>query len=126
MAKVVLLGLPNKVTTPELEISKDTKELVFKITTDKASPAGRHRNVFCRITITENGEPVLHSRIGATELRIDRPLPMPVAKPKPKPKPTVAAKKPPVKVAPKRLTRLEKLRLEAKERRDAEKAGTSK
>jgi hypothetical protein len=125
-AKVVLLGLPNKVTTPELAITKDTKELVFKITTDKASPAGRHRNVFCRITITENGEPVMHSRIGATELRIDKPLPMPVAKPKAKPKPKVVAKKAPVKVAPKRLTRLEKLRLEAKERREAEKAGSSK
>ena len=128
-ARVQLLGLPNKVTAPILEITKDTKELTFPVTTDKASPAGRHKNVFCRVYVPQNGQEVLHSRVGLVELRIDKPLPMPVAKPTPKPtpkKPTVAAKKPAAKPAVKRLTRLEQLRLEAKKRREAEQAAGAK
>lgn len=118
-AKVKLLGLPNKVAAPEMEFNKDTKELVFKITTDPASPAGRHKNVFAQVVITQNSEPVVHANVGATELRIDKPLPPPKVAPKPQPKPAVVAKKPePPKPAapPRRLTRLEQLRLEAKKR----------
>ncbi|MDB4614239.1 PPC domain-containing protein [bacterium] len=117
-AKVELLGLPNKVTTTVLEANKDTKELVFKVKTDKKSPAGAHKNVFCRVTVTKNAEPIIHARTGKTELRIDKPLPPKKnAPPKPAAK-KVAAKKPaPAKAAPeKRLSRLEKLRLEAKKR----------
>ncbi len=121
-AKVRLVGLPHKVVAPELELTKDMKELTFKVTTDKSSPAGRHRNVFCQVVITQNGEPIVHSRVGASELRIDKPLPSPT-KPAAKGKPkavakTASTKKPVVK----RLTRLEKLRLEAKKRTKAEKA----
>jgi hypothetical protein len=117
-ASVQLLGLPAKVTTANLPLTKETKELSFKVKTDPTSPAGNHKNVFCRVTITENGEPVLHSRVGGTELRIDKPLPPPPnAKPMPKPAAKPAAKPAPAKPAPKkRLTRLEKLRLEAKKR----------
>src|SRR5262249_35921465 len=39
-AKVTLLGLPPKVTAPVLEITKDTKELAFKVAIDKTSPPG--------------------------------------------------------------------------------------
>ena len=39
-AKATLVGLPTKVTTTELEFTKETKELVFPITTEKDSPAG--------------------------------------------------------------------------------------
>ncbi|GAB4157097.1 MAG: PPC domain-containing protein [Planctomycetaceae bacterium] len=120
-AKVRLLGLPNKVTAPELTLTKDVKELVFPITTDKTSPAGRHRNVFCQVVIPFSGEQVVHRRVGGTELRIDKPLPKPTKpKPKPKAKPKTVVKKAPVKKPPmKRLTRLEKLRLEAKKRAEA-------
>jgi len=121
-AKVRLVGLPNKVTTPEVEVTKDTKEIVFKVTVDKASPAGQHRNIFCQVVVTENGEPILHN-VGGTELRIDVPLPPKVAvAPKP---PTPMAKPAPAPVAKppeKRLTRLEKLRLEQEEREKAAKA----
>jgi len=115
-ATVRLLGLPNKVTAPEMTFTKDVKELVFQIKTDVKSPAGRHRNVFCQVVILENGEQVVHRRVGGTELRIDKPLPAPT-KPKPKPKSkTVVKKAPPKKPMKRRLTRLEKLRLEAKKR----------
>lgn len=113
-AKVELLGLPHKVTTEPLEITKDTKELVFKIKTATDSPAGNHKNIFCRIVVTENAEPITHARVGGTELRVDKPLPKPVAQPPKKETPTVAKKEPPKPPVEKRLTRLEKLRLEAK------------
>ena len=39
-AKVTIFGLPAKVTTPEMELTKDTKELAFPIIADKpARPA---------------------------------------------------------------------------------------
>ena len=118
-ATVELLGLPNRVTAEPLKFTKDGKDLVFKIKTDKVSPAGTHKSVFCRVTITSNGEPITHARVGATALRIDKPLPPKVAAPKPKPTPAKAVAKKPVPAKPpvvKRLTRLEKLRLEAKTR----------
>ena len=114
-AKVELLGLPNRVTTEVHELAPGIEELVFKIKTDVKSPAGTHKNIFCRVTVQDQGEPIVHSRVGGTELRIDKPLPPKVDAPKPKPA-VVAQKKPePPKKAPeKRLSRLEKLRLEAK------------
>lgn len=110
-----VFGLPNKVATTEMKFTKETPELVFPVTTDKASPAGRHKSVFCQITITMNGESIVHN-VGGTELRIDVPLP-PKVEPKPMPKPAAVAQtpKPMPKPMPKperRLTRLEQLRLD--------------
>jgi len=124
-AKVKLVGLPPKVTAPDLEITKDTKELAFKLTLDKASPPGQHNNLFCQVSIVQNGETVLHN-VGGTQLRIDVPLPPKANAPAPAAqapaaKPAEAAKPP-----EKRLTRLEKLRLEQEEREKAEKAGAPK
>ncbi len=121
-AKVQLLGLPNKVAAADMEFNKDTKELVFKITTDASSPPGRHKNVFAQVVIPQAGEQIVHARVGTTELRIDKPLPPPKDAPKPEAKPQpVAKKEEPKKERP--LTRLEQLRLEAKKR--AEAAGTN-
>ena len=116
-AKVQVLGFPPKVTTPEMELKKDMKELVFKVSTDKGSPAGTHKNIFCQATIIEQGEPIVHY-IGSTELRIDQPLPAPT---KPAAAPAAVAKKASAKpaAAPKRLSRLEQLRQEAKEKAQA-------
>jgi len=114
-AKVELFGLPNKCTTEPLEITKDTKDLVFKIKTDAKSPAGKHKNLFCRVIVTEHDEPIVHN-IGNGELRIDVPLPPR----KDAPKAPVAKK--PAAAAPKRLSRLEQLRLEQAEREKAKTA----
>ncbi|HWG42333.1 MAG TPA: PPC domain-containing protein [Gemmataceae bacterium] len=121
VAKVHVAGLPSKVTTPDVEITKDTKEIAFKVTVDKTSPPGQHRNIFCQVVVTENGEPILHNA-GRTELRIDVPLPPKVAV---APKPVKPTTKPvqPAKPVEKRLTRLEKLRLEQEEREKAAKTG---
>lgn len=111
---IKLLGLPAKVTAPDLKITKDTKEVVFPVKIDAGSPAGQHKTMFCQLTIKEKGEPVLHNLSYGGTLRIDPPPPAP-ANPTPAP---VAQAKPaePAKPPEKRLTRLEQLRLEAAER----------
>jgi hypothetical protein len=119
-ATVRLLGLPHKVTTAEVEITRETRDITFPITTDPESPPGNHKNLFCQVTILENEEPMVHST-GRAELRIDKPLPPPKNAPPPKPEPV--AKKPEPEEAPppkeKRLSRLEKLRLEHARRVEA-------
>ena len=111
-AQVTLIGLPNKVTTDVKTITKDATDLIFHIKTDKVSPAGNHASLFCQVVITRNGEPIVHN-IGTGALRIDVPLP-------PKPQAAAApvaqaAPKPAAPAAAKPLSRLEKLRLEAKQ-----------
>lgn len=115
-ANVQLVALPNKVVSAPMQFTKDTKELVFKVTTEKESPAGKH-GIFGVVTITANGEPVIHN-VGGAELRIDVPLPPKPNTPAPMPAAAVAAAAPapmPVAAAPaKRLSRLEQLREDAK------------
>ena len=120
-AKIDLIGLPNKAVTTTLEATKDTKDIVFKITTDLTTPAGNHANLFCRVLVIENGEPVVHN-IGTGKLRID--VPLPPKKDAPPPPPPVAAAAPvaAAPAEPKRLSRLEQLRLEQQEREKAKKA----
>jgi hypothetical protein len=125
-AQVTLIGLPNKVTTDVKKITKDTKEIIFRVKTDKVSPAGNHQNLFCQVVVSQEGEPIVHN-LGSGQIRIDVPLP---PKPKPAaPAPVAAAPTPapkPAEPAPapeKRLTRLEKLRLEAQERAKAAASG---
>lgn len=112
--KIELLGLPTKVTAQVMEFNPQTKELLFKVDVDKTSPVGVHRNIVCAAVVKQNGEEIAHT-LGRTEIRIDQPA-----------VPKVAANTPatpnqPAKVAApntpeKRLTRLEKLRLEQEER----------
>ena len=119
-AKARVLGLPTKVTTTEVELTKDTKEVSFPITADKASPAGKHGGIFCQIVIERNGEAIT-ANAGATELRIDVPLPPKAAAATPQP--SKPATPPPANPAQpvKRLTRLEQLRQEQEEREKAAK-----
>ncbi len=114
-ASVKLVGLPNQAETEAKSITKDTEEIVFHIKTTKDTPEGNHKNLFCEVVITENGEPITHN-LGSGALRVDKPIP-----PKPNaPKPAVAAAPKEKKEAPaKPLSRLEQLRLEAAERAKA-------
>lgn len=109
-AKCELVGIPAGTTTTPIEFNKETKELVFKVTCTKDARPGRYPSLLCVSTFLFQGEPVVHT-LGTGELRIDAPLPMVAAAPPPMPAP-VAAAPVPMPVAPKRLTRLEQLRLE--------------
>ncbi|MFN0199544.1 MAG: PPC domain-containing protein [Planctomycetaceae bacterium] len=125
-AKAQVIGLPHMVTAPEIEFTKDTTELVFKLATNaEQSPPGTHKNIFCQVVVTENGEPIVHA-VGGTEVRIDKPLPAPVAPAAtPEPMPVAQAAETPKPPEEKRLTRLEKLRLEAQARAKAAQDGTA-
>lgn len=120
-AKVRLLGLPQQLGIPELELTKDMQELVFKIPTDDKSPIGKHANLFCEVVVIQKDEPVTHS-LGKTELQIDKPLPKAVAVAPAEKKPE-GAKPAEQKPAEKKLSRLERLRLEAEARAKAEASG---
>jgi hypothetical protein len=123
-ATVQLVGLPNQVSAPPVEITKETKEFAFKVAAGLESPPGQHKTLFCQLVITQQGEPIMHN-LGGSELRID----VPIAQKAAAPVQTAGAKPaaPPPQVAPaKRLSRLEKLRLEQEEREKAAKAGAEK
>ena len=123
-AKAELQGIPPRVTVTPMEFNKETQELSFTLTTEAESPVGKH-GLICQVTIMQNGEPIVN-RAGNVELQIDEPLPPeenePAAEPMPEPEPqpeqpqTEEAKPKP---KPKPLTRLEKLRLATKKRKEA-------
>jgi hypothetical protein len=121
-ASVQLLGLPNEVTTEPREFTKDTTELVFPVNTTANSPVGKHNTLLCQAVITANGEPITHT-LGNGELRIDEPLPpKPMETAAAEPKPEAAPTPPPEK----RLSQLEKLRLEREQAKAARSSGEAK
>ena len=87
-------GLPAKVTTQVVELTKDSKEIVFPIVADKTSPAGKHGGIFAQIVIDKGGE-LITMNAGGTELRIDVPLPPKVAVATPTPTPMTPTPPPP-------------------------------
>jgi len=121
-AQVKLLGLPNKATTEDLELTKDTTELVFKVKTQPDSPAGTHKSLLCQVVVMENGEPITHN-LGTGQLRIDPPPPP--KKDAPAAAPAPVAQKPADQPPMKRLSRLEQLRLEQEEREKAKAAAAN-
>jgi len=122
-----LLGLPNGATTADAAFTKDDKQVVFDVATTPATPVGQHKSLFCAVTITKDGEPILHSLGAGGCLRIDPPKPAAteVASAKPAPQPAAAKPQPPTPAPEKPLTRLEKLRLEHLEARKKAKEGVA-
>jgi hypothetical protein len=88
-AKVELVGLPGNTTTPEKEITADDKRVEFAVTTGKSTPATQHKGLFIRVTMMQNGEPIIHNLGRGGLLRVDAPLVAKVdAKKKPESKTT--------------------------------------
>lgn len=110
-AKARLIGLPRGVTAPEIPLKAGMKELVFPVKTQGNCRPGRYRNIYGQVICPTKTGGVLH-RTGRAELRIDKPLVRKKPKPKPKAKPKVKKKPAPKK----RLSRLEQLRKERRER----------
>ncbi|MEW4566395.1 PPC domain-containing protein [Tautonia sp. JC769] len=113
-ATVTLVGLPNAATVEPTTITKDTSEIIFPIQTAAETPEGTHKNLFCQVVITQDGEPIQHN-LGSTELRVDKPLPKEEPKAEaaaPTPAPAPAETKKP-------LSRLEQLRLDEQQRTES-------
>ena len=109
-ALVELLGLPAGATSEPAKINKTSTVAAFRIKTAADARPGKYPSLICRVTITQAGEPIVHT-LGAGELRIDEPLPPKSGAP-PAPPPQQVAKAPVQAAAPKPLSRLEQLRLE--------------
>lgn len=129
-AKAVLVGLPAEAESPEIEITKDSTEAIFKVKTTAKTPAGRHKAVYVNLVLTQNGEPVAHT-FGPGEIRVDAPLPPKPAKaatptPAAKPAPATVVAKPAAPPAAKPLSRLEMLRQQKKEDAAAPASGNNK
>ncbi len=114
-ASALLLGVPDTIPIEGAKITKDTKEVSFKVKTDAKSPIGKQANLFVRVDVPVKGTnaTTIHRIALGSILRIDAPrkivTPPPAA-------PVVALNKPkeePKPVAPKVLSRLEQLRQEA-------------
>lgn len=117
-ASALLLGVPDTIPIEGAKITKDTKEVSFKVKTDAKSPIGKQANLFVRVDVPVKGSnaTTIHRIALGSILRIDAPrkivTPPPAApvvavnKPKEEPKPVAP-------VAPKVLSRLEQLRQEA-------------
>ena len=48
-AKMTLIGLPNRVTTSPVMITKNTTEAVFHLKTDAKTPPGETKSLFCQV-----------------------------------------------------------------------------
>ena len=49
---------------PEKQITKDDTEVVFNVKVDSTCPTGSHKNLFCTVSIQQDGEAIPHS-VGA-------------------------------------------------------------
>lgn len=71
-AKVELVSLPNGVTAEEREITKDDKEVRFKLKAEPNAQVGQHKQVICRFTLEKDGEPMQASIASGGILRVDK------------------------------------------------------
>ena len=72
-ATIRLIGLPEKVSVPEKQITKDDTEVVFNVKVDPTCPTGSHKNLFCAVSIQKEGEAILHSLGAGGIMRIVPP-----------------------------------------------------
>ena len=116
-AEVRLSGLPAHTSTEPRKITKETEELIFPIVSTKDARARTSKTLFTAIRIPWNGHLLTQTAASGGQLRIDNPpKPRKNAPPKPKAKPVATNKEAPKPKPKKPLSRLEKLRLIAKER----------
>jgi hypothetical protein len=72
-ATIRLLGLPDKVTAAEKEITKDDQEVVFDVAVDAKCPTGSHKNLFCAVDVKQGGQVIPHTIAAGGILRIVPP-----------------------------------------------------
>jgi hypothetical protein len=72
-ATIRLCGLPEKISCPEREITKDDQEVAFDVTADPACSQGSFKNLFCNIDVKDQGEVVPHNIAQGGILRVVPP-----------------------------------------------------
>jgi hypothetical protein len=108
-ATAELLGLPHGAKTQPVPFPHGQAEVHFPIEIAGDATVGKHTALFCRVTIPENGQTILHQVGQGGTLRIDKPA----ANAPPPAAPVVAKTDTPAAPAPpaeKPLSRLEQLR----------------
>lgn len=78
-----LVGLPANTTASDVEITQDSTAATFEIVTTDKSPLGSHKNIFCSVTLTRDGEPITHLIAQGSVLRIDAARPKTAEESKP-------------------------------------------
>ena len=71
-ARLVLLGLPQGVTSEEVEITKDDKEVKFNIKAAADAQTGQHKQLFVQFNLIKDGEPMVNTFAGGGILRVDK------------------------------------------------------
>jgi hypothetical protein len=74
-AKLQLLGLPPGATADEVEISKDDKEAKFNVKADKTTPVAQHKQLFCHLILSRDGEEMTENFAMGGILRVDKATP---------------------------------------------------
>jgi len=69
-ATIHLAGLPDKVTAPDREITKDDQEITFDVAVDPKCATGSHKNLFCVLEVRQNGQVIPHTIAPRGILRI--------------------------------------------------------
>jgi hypothetical protein len=72
-ATIRLCGLPEKVTAPDREITKDDQEVVFDVQVDPNCSPGSHKNLFCAVDVKQAGHTIPHNIAQGGILRIVPP-----------------------------------------------------
>ncbi|MGB8354158.1 MAG: hypothetical protein WCD79_09750, partial [Chthoniobacteraceae bacterium] len=60
-AKIQLVNLPPKVTAQEMEITSADQEVQIPVTAQKDSATSQKKDLFCLLTIIQDGEPIVHN-----------------------------------------------------------------
>ncbi|MEM9020773.1 MAG: PPC domain-containing protein [Planctomycetota bacterium] len=68
-----LLGLPAHAKADPITIKPSQEQAIFNISVAENTPPGMHKSLVCELTITVNGEPVIHRFGHGGRLRVDRP-----------------------------------------------------
>jgi hypothetical protein len=65
-----LLGLPDKITAPEGEITSDDPKVTFNLSVSPNCPPGSFKNLFCALAVPNDGQTIPHNIAAGGILRI--------------------------------------------------------
>jgi hypothetical protein len=77
-ARIRLMGLPDKISAPEKEITKDDQKVTFELNVNAKCPPGSFKNLFCAVDVPNDGQVISHNIASGGILRIAPPKKVPV------------------------------------------------